>query len=83
MSEPEKYLTLNRSFFAKSIPNDMKRVFMLVINNTNCLPDDQKGFLCDYIHNYENINDYARGQLLDVIDELKLFVDNRENKISG
>lgn len=75
-TEEETYVKLNRAFFADSMPADMKRVFMLIINKTT-LPDDQKGFLCDYIHNYENINDYARGQLLDVIDELKLFVENR------
>lgn len=77
MPETEKHLTLNRRFFADTIPDDMKRVFMLVINNTPCFPDDHKAFLCGCIHNYETIDEYARGQLLDVIDELKLFVDNR------
>jgi hypothetical protein len=81
-AEEEIYVKLNRAFFAETMPEDMKRVFMLIINKT-ALPADQKLFLCDYIHNYENINDYARGQLLDVIDELKLFVENRQINISG
>lgn len=77
MPEQEKYLTLNRGFFSETMPDDMKRVFMLVVNNTPCFPDDQKAFLCGCIHNYEKIDDYTRGQLLDVLDDLHLFVDNR------
>lgn len=70
----EKYVKLNRKFFAETMPEDMKRAFMLIINNTSCLPYDQKVFLCDNIHNYERINDYTRSELLDVLDELHLFV---------
>lgn len=77
MTDKEKYLTLNRGFFSTTMPDDMKRVFMLVVNNTPCFPDDQRAFLCGCIHNYETIDDYTRGQLLDVLDDLKLFVDNR------
>jgi len=78
--QEEKYINLNRVFFAETIPDDMKRVFMLVINNTPCIPHDQKVFLCDHIHHYESISDYARSELLDVLDELHLF---SYNNISG
>jgi len=71
--QEEKYIKLNRTFFAETMPEDMKRAFMLVINNTPCFQHEQKVFLCDHIHNYERINDYARSELLDVLDELHLF----------
>lgn len=70
----EKYVKLNRKFFAESMPDDMKKAFMLVINHTPCIPEDQRLFLCDNIFHYETIGDYSRGQVLDVLDELKLFV---------
>jgi len=69
----EKYVKLSRTFFAETMPDDMKRIFMLVINNTDYIPYDQKVFLCDNIFHYESIGDYSRGQVLDVLDELKLF----------
>lgn len=69
----EKYVKLNRKFFAEEMPSDMKRVFMLVINNTPCIPDDQKIFLCDNIFHYESIGDYSRNQILDILDDLNLF----------
>lgn len=78
----EKYVTLNRTFFAKTMPADMKRVFMMVIQHADILPNDQKLFLCDHIHNYEVIGDFARGELLDVLDGLQLFAI-AENNISG
>jgi hypothetical protein len=76
MTKQETYVKLNRVFFSKTMPADMKRIFMLVVNNTPYFPDDQRAFLCGCIHNYETIDDYTRGQLLDVLDDLKLFVDN-------
>tara|TARA_R110002126_G_scaffold243153_2_gene386283 strand:- start:9168 stop:9398 length:231 start_codon:yes stop_codon:yes gene_type:complete len=72
----EKYVKLNRKFFAEEMPSDMKRVFMLVINNTPCIPDDQKIFLCDNIFHYESIGDYSRNQILDILDDLNLFTTN-------
>jgi hypothetical protein len=72
--QEEKYIRLSRTFFSKSMPDDFKRMFMLVIKNTHYLPDNQKEFLCDHIHHYENISDLARSELLDVLDGLQLFV---------
>jgi hypothetical protein len=72
----EKYVKLNRKFFAEEMPSDMKRAFMLVINNTPCIPDDQKIFLCDNIFHYESIGDYSRNQILDILDDLNLFTTN-------
>lgn len=69
----EKYVKLSRKFFAEEMPADMKRAFMLVINNTPCIPDDQKIFLCDNIFHYESIGDYSRNQILDILDDLNLF----------
>jgi len=74
--EEEKYIKLNRKFFAESMPDDMKRVFMLIVNNTPYFPQKQKEFLCDHIHHFEHIGDFARSELLDVLDELHLFVQN-------
>ena len=72
----EKYVKLNRKFFAEEMPSDMKRAFMLVINSTPCIPDDQKIFLCDNIFHYESIGDYSRNQILDILDDLNLFTTN-------
>jgi hypothetical protein len=69
----EKYVKLCRKFFAETMPDDMKKVFMLVINNTHYIPDDQKIFLCDNIFHYESIGDYSRNQILDILDGLNLF----------
>ena len=78
--QEEKYIHLTRVFLADTRPDDKKRVFKLDINNTPCIPHDQKVFLCDHIHHYESISDYARSELLDVLDELHLF---SHNNISG
>ena len=76
MTDTEKYVKLNRAFFAETMPADMKRVFMLVINNTPCIPQHEKVFLCDNIFHFEDIGDFSRGQILDILDELKLFTIN-------
>jgi hypothetical protein len=47
---------------------------MLIIKNTPCLPDEDKVFICDHIFHYENINQYQRDEVLDVLDNLQLFV---------
>jgi hypothetical protein len=82
--QKEKYLRLSRTFFSQSMPDDFKRVFMLVVQNTHYLPDKQKEFLCDHIHHYETIGDLARNELLDVLDGFQLFVlTPPENNISA
>lgn len=83
MGEKETALRLSRTFFSRGMPDDFKRVFINVIQHTPCLPYDQKCFLCDQIQNYENIGDFGRKEILDVIDELRLFVTTPENNISG
>jgi len=83
MNEKEKALRLSRTFFSRGMPDDFKRVFIKVIMMTPCLPYDQKCFLCDQIQNYESIGDFGRKEILDVIDELRLFVTTPENNISG
>lgn len=79
----ENHLRLSRTFFSRGMPDDFKRVFIKVVQHTACLPKDQKDFLCDQIHNYEHIGDFGRKEILDVIDELRLFVTTPENNISG
>jgi len=81
--EKENNLRLSRAFFSRGMPDDFKRVFIKVVMCTPCLPYDQKCFLCDQIQNYENIGDFGRKEILDVIDELRLFVTTPENKISA
>jgi hypothetical protein len=73
----ETYVKLNRAFFAQEMPADMKRVFMLAINNTPCFGEREKIFLCDNIFHYEDIGDFARKEILDVLDELRLFACNK------
>ena len=80
--EKEKTLRLSRAFFSRGMPDDFKRVFIKVIMCTPCLPYDQKCFLCDQIQNYERIGDFGRKEILDVIDELRLFVTTPENNVS-
>lgn len=71
---PEKFVKLNRKFLELEMPDDLKRCFMLIIKNTPCLPDEDKIFICDHIFHYENINQYQREEVLDVLDDLQLFV---------
>jgi len=81
--QEEKYLKLSRSFFSQSMTDDFKRVFIMIVQHTHFLPEKEKTFLCDQIHYYEHIGDIARKELLDVLDDLKLFVATPENIISG
>lgn len=81
--QEEQNVKLNRTFFAKSMPDEFKCVFIKIVQNTPCFPYDEKAFLCDHIHHYEDIGDYARNQLLDVLDDLRLFVITPENNVSG
>lgn len=81
---PQTHLTLNRKFLATEMPDNMKKGFILAITHTPYIPYHQKAFICDNIHNYEKIDDYSKGQLLDVLDELHLFsIDTPKNIISG
>jgi len=80
----EKTARLSRAFFSTSMPDEFKRVFIKVVQHTHFIPEKERTFLCDQIHYYEHIGDFARKELLDVLDDLKLFVMTPpENNISG
>lgn len=81
--QEEQYLKLSRSFFSQSMPDDFKRAFIKIVQYTHFLPEKEKTFLCDQIHYYEHIGDIARKELLDVLDDLKLFVITPQNNVSG
>ena len=83
IEEKEKALRLSRAFFSRGMPDDFKRVFIKIVQHTQCLPYDQKCFICDQSQHYEDIGDFGRKEVLDIIDELRLFVLTPQNNISG
>jgi hypothetical protein len=69
-----EYAKINRKVFAKEMPAQMKKAFMILIQKHPALPSADKDFVCDFLHNYESISDANRTEVLDVIDSMELFV---------
>ena len=75
------YAKLNRKTFREVMPENLKIAFIKIIQACPALTSEAKDFTCDMLHNYETIGEFARGEVLDVIDELHLFKVG--NKVSG
>lgn len=76
-----EYVKINRKTFSESMPSNLKKAFITIILAAPALTEDAKNFTCDMIQNYETIGEYARSEVLDVIDELHLF--KYGNKLDG
>ena len=68
-----EYAKVNRKIFAKEMPEQMKKWFIIMIQNHPVIPKPDKDFVCDFLHNYESISDANRTEVLDVIDSMDLF----------
>lgn len=67
------YAKINRATFRDEMPSNLKAAFIKIIQAAPALTDEAKTFTCDMLQNYETIGEFARGEVLDVIDELHLF----------
>ena len=68
-----KILKLNRESFRITMPDNIKDAFIKIIQGHPALPQSEKDFVCDYLHNYEAISQTNRNEVLDVIDSMELF----------
>lgn len=68
------FAKLNRTHFETTMPDNIKKAFMLLVQKHPALKQCDKDFVCDNLHHYESINQYSRMEVLDVIDSMELFV---------
>ena len=68
-----KILKLNRESFRTTMPDNIKDAFIKIIQGHPGLPQSEKDFICDYLHNYETISQTNRNEVLELIDQMELF----------
>ena len=75
------FAKINRTTFRDEMPANLKNAFIKIIQAAPALTQEAKIFTCDMLQNYETIGEFARGEVLDIIDELHLF--KYGNKLDG
>jgi len=77
-----QYAKIKRDLFKASMPENIKKAFIVLVQQHPALGKSDKDFVCDNIHNYELIDDVSRTDVLDVLDGMDMFVlgENPEKK---
>jgi len=71
------YMKLNRTTFKDTMPDNLKKSFILLVQQHPALTKELKDFVCDVLQNYESMSEHNRSECLDVIDEMQLFVSSK------
>ena len=69
-----EYAKIKREMFRTSMPETLKKSFIVLVQNHNLLGQSDKDFICDNIHHYESIDEVSRKDVLDVLDGMEMFV---------
>ena len=69
-----EYAKIKRELFRTSMPDKLKKAFIVLVQNHNVLGQSDKDFICDNIHHYEDIDEVSRIDVLDVLDGMEMFV---------
>lgn len=68
------FAKLKRELFKESMPDNIKKAFITLVQKHPALGASDKDFICDNIQNYETIDDVSKTDVLDVIDGMELFI---------
>lgn len=69
-----EYAKIKRELFRTSMPDNLKKAFIQLVQHHNALGQSDKDFVCDNIHNYETIDEVSRIDVLDVLDGMDMFI---------
>jgi hypothetical protein len=69
-----EYAKIKRELFRKSMPDNLKKAFIILVQHHPALGQSDKDFVCDNIHHYETIDEVSRTDVLDVLDGMDMFV---------
>lgn len=69
-----QYAKIKRDLFKKSMPDNIKKAFITLVQQHPALGKSDKDFVCDNIQNYELIDDLSRTDVLNVLDGMDMFV---------
>jgi len=77
-----QYAKIKRDLFKDSMPANIKKAFITLVQQHPALGKSDKDFVCDNIQNYEHIDEVSRIDVLDVLDGMEMFVigENPEKK---
>ena len=69
-----EYAKIKRELFRTSMPDNLKKSFIILIQHHPALGQSDKDFVCDNIQNYETIDEVSRIDVMDIIDGMEMFV---------
>lgn len=69
-----EYAKIKRELFRKSMPENLKKSFIILVQHHQALGQSDKDFICDNIHHYEDIDEVSRTDVLDVLDGMDMFI---------
>ena len=69
-----EYAKLQRHLLKDGMNDVLKKAFITLVQGHPALPKSDKDFICDSIHHFESISEENRTHVMDVIDEMALFV---------
>ena len=69
-----EYAKIKRELFRTSMPDNLKKSFIVLVQNHNVLGQSDKDFICENINHYEDIDEVSRIDILDVLDGMEMFV---------
>ena len=69
-----EYAKIKRELFRTSMPENLKKSFIVLVQNHNVLVQCDKDFVCDNIQNYESIDEVSRNDIMDILDGMEMFI---------
>jgi hypothetical protein len=68
------FAKLNRTNLQTTMPLNIKKAFIILVQKHPALKQTDKDFICDNLFHYESISQASRMEVLDIIDSMELFV---------
>lgn len=69
-----EYAKIKRELFRKSMPENLKKSFIILVQHHQALGQSDKDFICENILHYEDISEVSRTDVLDVLDGMDMFI---------
>lgn len=69
-----EYAKIKRELFRKSMPDNLKKAFIILVQQHPALGKSDKDFVCENINHYETIDEVSRTDVMDVLDGMDMFV---------
>lgn len=69
-----EYAKIKRELFRTSMPDNLKKSFIVLVQQHPALGQSDKDFICENINHYEDIDEVSRMDVMDVLDGMEMFV---------